>query len=237
MSDPAEHLDEHEQQLWIRYTRQDATGLRKDALASLHEFIEAVHSYPAERRTAWVEAIAAEHWSAPAFPFIEGKLSLRHPLLVELIFPELLAGYRAHRANCARWLALFSLTPTGGVNAETYDQLRLRGMPEWYPAQLFREALVLDPGDTQAAHALIRHLEDQFDYWTHHVPDYVLTDDTASWRRELDEFERLIERYPTGRDYAFELSGWRLHCDAWEEFLQRRDEFENYAEYLAQRDA
>jgi hypothetical protein len=53
----------------------------------------------------------------------------------------------------------------------------------------------------QAAHALILHLETQFEYWTHHVPDFVLTDDTAGWRRDLAEFERLVERYPTGCDW------------------------------------
>jgi hypothetical protein len=75
------------------------------------------------------------------------------------------------------------------------------------------------------------------DYWTHHVPDGVLTDDIATWRRELDEFEGLIESYPTGCDYSFELSGWRLHCDAWEEYLGRRDEFASYAHFLSQRGA
>lgn len=236
-SAPAEHLDEHERQLWDDYMRQDAAGLRTDALASLRDFIAAVRRYPPERRAAWVEAICAEHWNAPTFPFFEGKFSLRYPLLVELIFPELLEGYPTHHANYARWLALFSITSTGGINAETYDALRLRGLPEWYPPQLLREALTLDPDDTQAAHTLIRHLDNQFDYWTHHVPDFVLTDDTATWRRELDEFERLIERYPIGRDYTFELRGWRLHCDAWEEFLKRGEEFNSYADFLAQRDA
>lgn len=237
MPDAANHLDEHERQLWVDYMREEASGVRKNALGLLHEFIAAVRSYAPERRVAWVEAICADHWSAAAFPFIEGKLRLRHPILVELIFPELLEGYRTGRANCARWLALFSLTPWGGVNAETYEQLRLHGMPERYPEPLLREALALDPADTQAAHALICHLEDRFCYWTHHVPDFVLTDDTATWRRELDEFERLVRSYPTGRDYAFELSGWRLHCDAWEEFLERREEFDRYADFLAQRRA
>jgi hypothetical protein len=43
--------------------------------------------------------------------------------------------------------------------------------------------------------------------------------DTETWRRELDEFERLIQRYPTGKDYTFDLAGWRFHCDAWPRYL------------------
>ena len=171
-----------------------------------------------------------------AFGCPEGKLTLRYPLLVELVLPELLDGYRFHRTNCARWLALFSLNSSGSINGVTYEELRLRGLPELYPSQLLREALALDPDDAQAAHALLCHLEERFYYWTHHVPDGVLTDDTVTWRRELDEFERLVARYQTGRDYAFELRGWRLHCDAWEEFLERGDEFDSYADFLARRD-
>jgi hypothetical protein len=242
MPDPVEHLDEQERQLWADYAGQDAAGLRKDALATLREFIASVRTYPPGRRAAWVEAICAEHWSVPAFPgnegklrLLEGKLRLRYPLRVELILPELLEGYRVQRANYARWLALFSLTPWGGIDAQIHRELQLHGLPEWYPPQLLREALALDAADTQAAHALLLHLDHKFWYWTHHVPDFVLTDDTATWRRELDEFERLAERYPTGLDYAFEVSGWRLHCEAWEEFLERRDEFDCYADFLAQK--
>jgi hypothetical protein len=243
MPDHTEHLDEQERQLWANYMRLQAAGLRQEALASLREFVASVRAYPPERRVAWLEAICAEHWSGPAFPgsegelrLLEGKLKLRYPLLVELVLPELLEGYRDRRANYARWLALFSLTPDGGINDETYRMLRLLGMPEWYPPQLLREALAFDAADTQAAHALMLHLDHKFWYWTHHVPDFVLTDDMATWRRELDEFERLAERYPTGLDYTFELSGWHFHCDAWEEFLERRDEFGSYADFLAQRE-
>jgi hypothetical protein len=234
MLDPARYLDEAAQQLWADLARHEEGGLRKDALASLEQFIATVNGYVPERRAAWVEAICTEHWSVPTFPFISGKLKLRHPLLVEVVFPVLLSGYRAGRPNYARWLALFSLTRSGAVDGETYGELRLRGLPEWYPPQLLREAIRLDENDRQAALALILHLEERNYYWTHHVPIGVLTEDTAGWRRELAEFECLIERYPPGREYAFELRRWRFHCDAWEEFLQRRDEFRSYEEFLAQ---
>jgi len=35
---------------------------------------------------------------------------------------------------------------------------------------------------------------------------------------------------------SFEVSGWRLHCDAWEQFLERRAEFDSYADFLARRE-
>jgi hypothetical protein len=231
----AAELDERERKLWLEYVRLDTGGRRNEALVSLRHLIEGVHRYQPQQRTAWVEAICTEHWSGPVFPAIEGKLLLRHPLLVELVFPDLLEGHRAGRPGYARWLALFSLTPTGGIDAKAYDELRLRGMPEDYPAQLLWEALALDANDTQAAHALLRHLEDKFDYRTHHVPEFVIADEATEWRRELEEFERLSEQHPTGHDYGFELAGWRLHCEAWEEFLDCSDEFDSYADFLAQR--
>jgi hypothetical protein len=232
MADVSEHLRDPDRALWATYQDQEARGLRKQALATLREIVDAIRAYPPERRTAWVETICADHWRDAWYPWFEGRLTLRNPLLVDVILPELLEGYEQQRPNSARWLALFSLTSTGNVNAEIYDELRLRGMPEWYPVDALREAIALDPLDRQAAHALIRHLEATFDYATHEVPRGVLIDDTEIWRRELDEFEGLIERYPTDRDYSFELAGWRLHCDAWPKYLERRDEFASYAEFL-----
>jgi hypothetical protein len=162
----------------------------------------------------WVEAICVDHWGDATYPWFEGRLTLRRPLLADVILPELITSHGQQRPNSARWLALFSLTSTGNVSADVYDELRLRGMPEWYPPDLLREAIALDPSDRQAAHALIRHFEASFDFATHEVPRGVLVDDTAAWQRELDEFEQLIERYPTGRDHTFELAGWRapLRC-------------------------
>jgi hypothetical protein len=236
MADAKEHLRDRERVVWASYQEQEGLGLRKQALATLDELVEALRAYPSESRAAWVGAICAEHWGDATYPRFKGRLILRRQLLADVILPELLACYELHRPNCARWLALFSLVSGGHVSAEIHDELRLRGMPEWYPADVLREAIALDPSDRQAAHALIRHLEVSFDYATHELPRGVLVDDTDRWRRELDEFERLIKRYPTGRDYVFELAGWRLHCNAWQEYLERKDEFASYAEFLADDD-
>jgi hypothetical protein len=80
-------------------------------------------------------------------------------------------------------------------------------------------------------------LEETFDYWAHELPDYVLADDTARWRAELDEFERLLQQYPPSRDFEFELQFWRFHCDAWEEYQRREDEFDSYQAFIARRNA
>ena len=224
-----------ERQLWIDYLEQDSAGRRPQSLHALGRLIAGLRAYAPDDRRGWVEDVSAEHWSGPTHTSIDGKLPLRYPLLAEVIFPELLAGYREARPNYARWLALFSLTSSGGIGADVYEAMRLQGMPELYPAQLLREALTADPSDDQAAHALILYLDNTFEYWTHHVPDGVLTDDTVTWRAELDELERLLVQYPTGRDFTFEIRGWRLHCDAWEEYLSGEHEFASYADLLAHR--
>jgi hypothetical protein len=65
----------------------------------------------------------------------------------------------------------------------------------------------------------------------------VLTDDTETWRAELDEFEELVRRYPPRRGFDFEVKFWRFHCDAWTEFRRREDEFDSYSAFLAERGA
>ena len=247
MHDLNECLDEREQKLWAEYERQEDAGLRKPALGTLAEFIDAVRAHPPARRTAWVEAACRAHWD-DYDPIREGwnRRRIRHPLVADLILPVLIEGYRRREPNYARWLGQFALSgvirgagfmPPEAVAAGVYDELRYLGLGEFEPADLLREALTLDPTDTRAAHTLIGYLEERFDYWTHELPEGVLIDDTAKWRAELDEFERLVEGYPPPRDFVFELQFWRLHCAAWEAYRGHEDEFGSYQAFLAQRDA
>jgi hypothetical protein len=242
----AAQLNEREEQLWREYERQEEAGLRKPALKTLAAFIDAVRAYPPARLKAWVEAACGAYWD-DYDPMSEGwnRRRIRHPLVADLILPVLIEGYRNREPNYARWLGQFALggvirgaglMPPEAVAPGIYDELRYLGLGDFEPADLLREALALDPADTRAAHTLIGYLEETFDYWTHELPDYVLADDTARWRAELDEFERLLERYPPSRDFEFELQFWRFHCDAWEEYQRREDEFDSYQEFLAKRD-
>jgi hypothetical protein len=171
----------------------------------------------------------------------------RFPLAADLILPVLIEGYRAREPYHARWLGQFALSsvvlgsglmaPDVALAGPVYQELRSLGLGELTPEDLLREALTLDSSDWRAAHTLIGCLEETFDYWTHELPDFVLADDTAEWRAKLDEFERLVERYPTARDFEFELRFWRFHCDAWEEYVDRDAEFGSYQAFLAQRDS
>lgn len=215
-------LEQAECELWDTYRERESAGLRPQALATLGELIDRVLAYPSGRRRSWVEAVAAEHWGVSLDRSMRGALQLRQPLIAQVILPELLEGYRAGRPHYARWIALFALESRGGVRIDD-DDLE--------PDQLLREALAADPEDAQAAHALIHHLAGGFEYLVHELPHVVLTDDTAAWRSELDEFERLFARHPTGWDYTLELRDWKAHCDAWEEYL-RRDDSSSYAEFL-----
>ena len=247
MVEALEHLDERERQLWEDYERQEDAGLRPAALQTLSRFIEAVRSYPEPRRRSWVEACCRTYWDDyDAVSEGWNRRRIRHPLVSDLILPALLDGYRAREPNYARWLGQFAIsgvirgagvTPPEAVAPALYDELRYLGMGKFEPSDLLREALHQAPSDARAAQTLIAFLEEKFDYWTHHVPDYVLTDDTETWRAELDEFEQLAKRYPPARDFEFELRFWRFHCDAWDEFRAREAEFGSYAAFLAERDA
>lgn len=237
MSDPLDHLDATGVEAWQQFKHCEQAGLRAAMLTALRDFIAIVNGYPPPQRRLWVEALCNMHWGVSRFPQgIEGTLMLRHPLLVEVVYPELLEGYREGRPGYARWLTLFTLTPSGGIDGRAYVELRLRGMPDSYPGALAREALRLEPANEQALHALLLYLTYQFAYWTHEVPRGVLTDDTAAWRADLDEFEQLIEHYGSaGRDYSADLAFWRFHCDAWEDYLEHSHQHANYEEFLQSR--
>jgi hypothetical protein len=242
----AEHLDLQAAELWARYERQEDAGLRRAALQTLVEFIDSFRAHGPEQQRAWVEAFCRAHWDDYG-PLTEGwnRRRIRQPLVANVLLPLLLDSYRSGEPHYARWLGQFALsdvirgaglTPPDAVSPAIYDELRYLGMGEFRPPDLLREALQLDPCDKRAAYTLIAYLEETFDYWTHHVPDYVLTDDVATWRAEIEEFEHLVERFKPPRDYETELEFWRLHCDGWGDYRRRSGEFDSYAAYLVHRD-
>ncbi len=229
-----DQLAEKEQELWRAYAAEERAGRRAAALRALRRFIDALSLSPQERIDRWVEAACAAHWDQhdPLLGEQRPGEPIRHPLLAELILPALLRGYRDARPNAARWLALFSLD---GPNwPRVYDELRCLGMPEFDPLDLLREALESEPGDSRAAHALLHHLAERFDFLTHEVPLAVLSDDTAAWWQQLDEFETLLRRFRPAVELQPRLRFWRLHCQAWQAYEQQ-DEICSYADFLTVR--
>lgn len=229
--DPGELLTSPERELWFGYCECERDGRRKQGLALLGQFIEKMRGRPPTVVSHWVETFCRWHWDdAPrGDPWCVDHV--RAPLVTDLILPELLHGYDQRYAARARWLALFFIVDYGLV----YRWLSQRGRAELEPERLLREALALDPADARAAAALRGALARRFNFFVHEVPYEVLMDDTPAWRAELDEFERLVDAYPTTPDHSSDIRYWRYHCDAWEEYLRREDERESYAEFLARR--
>jgi hypothetical protein len=51
MADASEYLRDPDRARWATYQEQEALGLRKDALATLREIIDAIRAYPPETRS------------------------------------------------------------------------------------------------------------------------------------------------------------------------------------------
>ncbi|MFN2466806.1 MAG: hypothetical protein ABR521_01535 [Gaiellaceae bacterium] len=228
-------LEVQERELWLLYEAEEEAGRRESALDALRTFVDALALCPQERISAWVEAICRVHWDGhdPLFHGQQPASRIRHPLLVDLILPTLLDGYRRSDPDATRWLALFTISGPS-VNPRVYEELRGLGMPEFDPADLLRQALELDPQDTRAAHTLLHYLAERSDDRLHHLPEVVIDDDPGAWRQELDEFESLLDRYSPDLDLRPRLQHWRLHGQAWAEY-QEQDEFDSYPAFLATR--
>jgi hypothetical protein len=217
------HLRPPEQVLWRKYLDQRAHGLRGRALEVLGSFVARLQSYPTEERRAWVRAWCRARLDEDA------DLLLPYPLFARVIDPELWRGYEAGEPDCARWLA--HIRQAGVVHPR--QQAEVLGRPGPRTEDLLREALRADPGDREAARGLVTELARAFNYYTHETPAGVLAD-PASFREELDEFEGLVARLGLADRFAEALRRWRFHCEGWADYLRRRPEFANYADYLSQ---
>jgi hypothetical protein len=221
-SDAESLLHPPERALWRDYLSNSARGLRDRALQILKVFVSQVQAYPAQERQAWVDA-----WCR-AYLDEETELSLRYPLFAHVIGPELRRGYEVGEPNYARWLARIS--QTGVVHPQRLAEML--GRPNISTQDLLRDALRVDPTDRRAARWLAKDMARAFEYYTHEVPLGVLAD-PASFRQELDEFERLVAGQGLADRYAVALRHWRFHCEGWADYLRRRSEFVNYADYLS----
>jgi hypothetical protein len=212
-----------EQALWREYLSHLARGLRGRALDVLGTFIERLQTYSPQESRTWVRAWCRAHLDEDA------DFLLPYPLFARIIGPELRRGYEAGEPDYARWLA--RIYQAGTVHPRKLAEVL--GHPDLRTECLLREALRVDPSDRRAARSLVKELARGFDYYIHEIPEGVLAD-PALFHEELDEFEDLVTRLGLADQYATVLRRWRFHCNGWTDYLRRRPEFPNYADYLSQ---
>jgi hypothetical protein len=214
------HLDPPAGHAWNRYTQLHAQGRRREALSVLEEFVAEVREYTSDRRTRLVEALCQQTVDV-------GRIDLlREPLLTELLFPELRAGREARRPPYAKRIAKLADRIVGLPRG-----LATLGLQELRVDQLLDEALELEPGDAEVLDLQIRWYEHALEYCTHELPSGIL-EEPEGFRQLIEGFERAL--ISSGRSAAFaeQLAKWRFHCDAWEDYRARRNEYVDYPDYL-----
>lgn len=95
----------------------------------------------------------------------------------------------------------------------------------------FQMAYEQNPDDLLARQFLINWHISSLDYAIHEVPQGVLGD--KAWLEDtLAKLEPILQSADLAEKYRERLKLWRFHVDAWQDYLARRSEFKNYAEYL-----
>jgi hypothetical protein len=222
MIDLAFHLQPREAQVWRHYVSLHEAGRRKEALGTLAEFVEAVTAYDDEAKAALVEALCRQTVDV-------GRMELLHePLLTRFVFPELRKGREQRKAPFAKRIALFH-----DRICSLRKGVEILGLTTFEPDSLLREAIEVDPSDMQARDLLIERLRRSLDYYVHEVPAGILVP-PEQFCAELTEFRELVIAAGRQALHRQELEEWQLHCDAWTDYLSRRDAFESYYDYLVQ---
>lgn len=221
-------LPQRTSELWERYLAAEEIRIRSELLEALDSFIESLHELPEEVRFEWARGFAAEHLdSESAFP-------IRMPLFRRVLFPALAAGLAARTPGCARWMGRL-----GQLLYKCPDLHRRVSPPNATPKELFRTALIHDPGDTRAREALLEALAWELDYSIHEVPYGVLArqdcapaEALGELRQKLDEFTVLAERQGSRERYASLIEACDFHFREYESYLAQRDQFDSYESFL-----
>jgi predicted nucleic acid-binding protein len=219
-------LEENEQLLWQHYEHEIAQGQRKKATGvTLPLFIKQLKAYPPEKIKRWVATVCQTL-------FDEASQQKIPPLLFsEVILLELIRGFKQAELPYARWLAqansyLYRAYNQNPQLEELFD-FKLLDSNAFYEI-----ALQHDPYDEIARKALIENLAYWFDFYIHEVPAGVLVE-PAVFERQLDQFVALLQPAGLLPRYEKKLALWRFHANAYRDYLARRQEFKDYADYLA----
>jgi hypothetical protein len=203
--------------------------LRKEAIAALGTFIEALLKSPEATWQPWAISLSAEVVD-------RGGYVIREPLFRNVLFPALLLGLNRNEPGCARWL--------GGMAQHLYrcpscmQQLGPERATEW---ALFRLALDNDPSDAEARRRLIKVMASQFAYSLHELPAGVLFGSNGATLSQCDEltsdlseFERLTATEGCSAAHAALIEKCRFHFSAYKEYLMNCPKYASYAAFLAQ---
>jgi hypothetical protein len=201
-------LDEPGQKLYATWRVARDRGLQREAQRLLDIVIARLERFPPEHRRAWVERASSLVCDSPGVdPARERWRWFELPMLRRVVLPELLAGFEAGRAGCARWLAcLPPAGPRGPLHDAYYAGERTEG---WY----LERALERDPGDARARDLLIDDVDGGMDYVLHELPAGVLQD-PDELQHDLAVFERAARDAGRLDEFGDRLPHWRFHADA-----------------------
>ena len=151
-----------QQKLWEAYELAEGRASRAEKLIALEAFCDSLATLPEPEWFPWARSIAEQ--------VVDGKLDfvIRRPMFERVVFPALLAGYRAALPGCARWLA--GLWTVHHCSPVWQKQLPNEGTE----IGLLREAINLDPADRRSKQALIKKIADRLTFSLHEIPAGVL---------------------------------------------------------------
>lgn len=223
-------LADIQRKLWAAYEAAESSALRADKLRALGVFLDALEMSPAADWFPWARALAEQVVD-------HGKdFVIRRPLFDRAIFPALLAGYQVRLPGSARWLAGLHYHLLG--NPDCREQLPPQHATE---LGLLWVAIEHDTGDRRARLRLIDKISDRLRYSLHELPSGVLYDMNGAsaeqcheLEEELAEFCRLVVQEGMQDRFAGLIRDCRFHFREYRNYLQSRDKYGSYAEFLSQ---
>lgn len=222
-------LTSKQRRFWEAYERAEDGYDRTEKLRCLEAFLGSLEESSSSEWFPWARSLAEQvidHSRA---------LKIRRPLFERALFPALLDGYRLRVPGSARWLAGFH------QQLLQCDEL-LAQLPEEDRSEqgLLRTALASDPNDRRTRSRLIDITADYLKYTLHELPAGVLDgangatpEKCAELLDYLDAFTRLLGPGLAQDQYAELIARCRFHFREYAEYLNNREEYINYSDYLS----
>ena len=226
----AETLLPDQAALWLGYLSAEAQGYRPLALIALRKFVDALLADSKEHRHRFSETFCRQVAD-------EGSLlPLRQPLFAAIIGPFLVSAHERGNDNAENWIAYFFLD-----FLKMPPSQRLLELPRQSPINLLHDAFKRNPDNARTQELLIRNLTEQFSYAVHEVPSGVLYGNNGAtiaeckeWQTDLALFCEVVQRRNETEKYQEAIRDWGFHFRGYADYLTHPDQYQNYADYIAQ---
>ncbi len=223
--------------IWNTYRQARNTGDKKKANQLLRNYIDVFKLQDPKDIKIFVDNICHSVWDNERMPGLnhpsetpDNNNIIQHPLFKEIIVPDLIKEYNNNSALHMRWIGQFEQFFYSDF-ATTQSFLNELNIAGHFDTRHFYEKSFSIHQDQKTLALLLDRMAQDLNYYTHEVPIGVLVEPDFL-NKEIKTFKHYWQKCNSKNIWNQVLSKWELIAEHWTLFVQQKDQFDNFENYL-----